>query len=115
MRLNQLQRAGVVASILWVVLVGGGTWIAEGKRWSDLSGLSYRACVSSADAMPTSALQEQANGRCKSQMERDLRATRHDGEWAEESLFNAVGGVLIGWLTAYAVLGTIRWVRAGRR
>jgi hypothetical protein len=102
MRLNGLQRIGVVLSILWAI--GAAIYIrsAQVKNANLLFQLEFRACLNERNT---------SNEICSNRisLQNAMDATAY---WPDVAFF-AFGPVIIGWLVALITLKTIRWVKTG--
>jgi hypothetical protein len=107
MRLNVWQRIGVVASFAWALGGGIHQWVADVNRASEFSSLTYRTC---------SELRADAHdynfAPCTAQSLKDYK-TFLAGSW-EDATFTALAPIPLAWLLAYAAIGIVKWVLAGR-
>lgn len=104
MRLNVWQRLGAVASVLW--FIGGGFWQRSHDTKIAADGLTsvYHLC---AEASPSADVE-----KCMDQARAFYTATLPG--W-DNTAVTAIVPILLGWLLAYIVVWTTRWVLAGRR
>jgi hypothetical protein len=97
--LSMWQRLGVVASVLW--MLGGGLWMRS--RYADMSlvhyGMTRDACAGS-------------EGECL-QAANDAADQVLKSSWPEVVSF-ALAPIILGWVLAYAIVWTARWILAGR-
>lgn len=100
MRLNVWQRAGIVASVLW--MVGGALWA--------------RASIVKQAVDVTTGIRLMCERGERDGCNKAMDAARDailDG-WEMVALVTAVAPVIFGWVLAYIVVWTARWVLAGR-
>jgi hypothetical protein len=104
MRLNVWHRLGIVVSVLW--FLGGGLYqrTRDTKAAADAMGSYYRLCTA---ANP--------NGDFAKCMDHATDAYKGTLAGWDNALFVAIAPVILGWLLAYVVVWTTRWVLAGRR
>jgi hypothetical protein len=104
MKLNVWKRAGIVASVLW--FIGGGLYQRSQDTKLASEGMRgvYRLCT---EANPNGDF-----AKCMDQATEFYKVTLRG--W-DNSAITAIAPILLGWLLAYGVVWTVRWVMAGRR
>jgi len=105
--LNMWQRLGVVISVLW--FLGAGLWQrnADVDRAGNAMGLVYRLCTEA------SAAKGEYNFDACSARSQSVFMDYLVGSWGNVAIA-AIGPIIVGWILAYIVLATVRWVLAGR-
>jgi len=117
MQLNGWQRIGVVLSVVWIV--AGGLWtrsvVIESQGESAVA--SRRACLNRHSIQPDGSPPAAPDWRsqCDRQFDADWNRDVTD-HWDRVNVLNAVftlAPLLLAWLLVYAIVGTVRWIRAG--
>ncbi len=102
MKLNRLQRLGIVISILWAIGAAYYERNSEMTAGRDFLNFSYETCMK---------LEASTVAHCLSEM------TKNSDVWLKpnwESIsFMAFAPILLGWLLALLIVRIYRWVKAG--
>ena len=102
MKLNRLQRIGIVISILWVLGAAYYERTSEmdsGQRFLDWS---YQTCIESKISTPDS---------CLAEMNKNFDIWMKPN-WGNIG-FIALGPIPLGWLFVFIIIRVYQWVKAG--
>lgn len=101
LRLNGWKRVGVLTSIFW--LFGGAFWgNSIGFHQGDWALIQLRSC----EAAPNANLD-----LCDREFNKAWSSSVSD-HWIYAGLVGVVP-ILLGWLTAYGIVASVGWIRAG--
>lgn len=106
--MNVAQRAGVVASIVWLVVGFGWSFIDQTQRAGDFAALSPTICEQTRDQAKVWAVPD----HCWDSFKQDFDAYTHDR--ALTALFVGVAPIPLAWALAWLLVRTGRWIRFGR-
>ena len=104
MRLNRVQRAGVVASVMWFLVASVWRYLALNSAASDILVNSNKVCIEA--HLPIA--------QCDVQLREATAAWFTPNAWAVDALLVALIPILIVWPFAWVGVKTTRWVMAGR-
>ena len=116
MRLNGWQRIGVVLSVIWIV--AGGLWTRSVliESQGEFARTRYRMCLANHSIQPDGSIPADTDWkRCDRQFDADWKRDVTD-HWDGVNGLNAaftLAPLLVAWLLVYAIVGLVRWIRAG--
>jgi hypothetical protein len=108
LRLNGWQRIGVVASVVWILIVLYAAWDGAAKKATSRYTTAYRECIEA----PNSDWDRCATlTRPILEKHPPYKAFLEEDESYVAPL--ALLPVALGWLIAYGLVALVRWIRAG--
>jgi hypothetical protein len=102
MKLNRLQRIGIIISILWALGAAYQERSSEMEAGQHFLNLSYQTCIESKTSTSVS---------CLAEMNKNFEIWMKPN-W-ENIGFIALAPIPLGWLLVFLIIRVYRWVKAG--
>jgi hypothetical protein len=100
MKLNRLQRVGIVLSVLWIIFGAGY------ERKSQVDG-----AISVVNSLYVSCLELENIKDCSKEHSSNLKNFM-EPVWSDVAL-SAFAPVILGWLIVFIIIRVYRWIKAG--